>query len=139
MVAGKLAGASAGALTGFLAFLLSDLIIGLGPWTPVNGMLAGLIGATWSLLKSNDNFPTLFAAAFLSTFAYDILSSFMLYLLFIRSPWLALTYSVVGLFVPVMGGYLVGVGPITETITAGVTATIAVRVKKILQAELKVA
>ncbi len=131
MVAGYFSGSLAGALTGALSFYLSDFLLGLGPWTLVNSTLAAAIGAAWGVIrKSRPADRSLFISAFISTFAYDVLSSFLLYVLFIREAWYALIYALVGLFLPVMGGYMVGVGPITETLTAGVTTLVISRIRK---------
>lgn len=131
MVAGYFSGPLAGALTGALSFYLSDFLLGLGPWTLVNSTLAAAIGALWGVIrKSRSANLSLFISAFVSTFVYDVLSSFLLYVLFIREVWYALIYALVGLFLPVMGGYMVGIGPVTETLTAGVTALVISKVRK---------
>ncbi|MEM1509487.1 MAG: hypothetical protein QW291_07495 [Thermofilaceae archaeon] len=131
MIAGYFSGSLAGMLTGALSFYLSDLLLGLGPWTLVNSTLAAGIGAVWGVLRKSRSMGwPLFILAFISTFAYDVLSSFLLYMLFIRETWYALVYALIGLFLPSMGGYMVGVGPITETLTAGVTTLVISRVRK---------
>lgn len=131
MVAGYFSGSLAGTLTGALSFYLSDLLLGLGPWTLVNSTLAAGIGAAWGVLRrSRSTGLPLFISAFISTLAYDVLSSFLLYVLFVHETWYALIYALIGLFLPTMGGYMVGVGPITETLTAGVTVLVISRVRK---------
>lgn len=131
MVAGYVAGPFSGALTGVLSFTLSDALIMLGPWTPINAVLAGIIGASWGLLKGEYRNSTIFISAFFSEFLYDILSSFALYAVFLKDPLIALVYSLVGLYMPVMGGYLIAVGPITEFVTAGLTTLVVNRLKKL--------
>lgn len=132
MVAGWMAGPGAGALTGFLTFLLSDMLIWLGPWTPINGALAAALGAAWSLLRRDHSRTSLFVAAFLTTFAYDIASSVLGYLIYLPAGGLsaAVTLALIGLFLPAGGGWLVGVGPITESVTAAVTVAIIEAIRR---------
>jgi len=131
MVAGYTAGPLAGMLTGILSFALSDLLLGLGPWTVVDSLLAGAIGGAWGLLRAKHRATLIFVLAFISEFMYDVLSSYFLLLMFVRDPVTALIYSLLGLYLPVMGGYMIGVGPLTEAVTAGLTAALISRVDRL--------
>lgn len=130
MLAGYLGGPSAGLAAGVMVFTITDLVIGLGPWTLVNSILAGLIGAAWGVVRL-EGMAEVFTAAFLSSFAYDVLSSLLLYAAFYYDLWTALLYALVGLYMPVGGGYLVGVGPLTEFVTSGLTAVAVHRLKNL--------
>lgn len=139
MVAAHAGGPSVGALTGFFAFIGSDAVLGLGPWTLVNSLLAGVIGAVWGFADTrNVTPPRLFVLAFLLTFIYDVLSSFALYVLFIGDARVALLYALLGLFVPVMGGFMVGIGPLTELVTAVLVAIIVGRIGRAGLPHLKI-
>ncbi|RLE80315.1 MAG: hypothetical protein DRJ51_06065 [Thermoprotei archaeon] len=119
MLSGMYFGTRVGGLVGFLSFFISDLLIIPGPWTLVNSLLAGLIGILWGLLKNISNRRIeMFVLAYLSTFLYDILSSVILYVVFGLDLTSALIFGIIGLFLPVFGGSLIGVGPITEASTA---------------------
>ncbi|MEM0344648.1 MAG: hypothetical protein QW189_01880 [Thermofilaceae archaeon] len=132
MVAAHVGGSLVGALTGVLSFLGSDAVLGLGPWTLVNSSLAGLIGAAWgSIDTKNSSSVRLFVFAFLLVFLYDVVSSFALYVLFIGDARVALLYALVGLFFPVMGGYMVGIGPLTELVTAASVTLLINRINRI--------
>lgn len=125
MVSGILFGRAEGLLTGILSFIVSDTIIGLGPWTLVNSLLAGFFGSLWGSLKNHrmEDAP-LFILAFLCTLTYDVTSSFILYLWFGLPPTTALLFSIVGLFLPVYGGWVIGIGPITEISTGILTVAL---------------
>lgn len=131
IVAACIGGSTVGALTGVISFLASDAVLGLGPWTLVNSMLAFLIGLVWGRVSPNYSFVIVFTLSFLTVFAYDIISSFALYVLFIGDLRAALFYAFVGLYIPVMGGYLIGVGPLTETVTAALTALLIKKLDKL--------
>ncbi|MCS7105390.1 MAG: hypothetical protein NZ954_07520 [Thermofilaceae archaeon] len=131
MVAAYVGGPVVGALSGMLSFVASDVFLGLGLWTPVNASLAGFIGVVWGIVKGHHlGSLALFSFAFLSVFIYDILSSLVLYLFFLGNFWVALVYSFVGLYLPVMGGYMFGIGPLTELVTSGVTTAVIMRLRK---------
>lgn len=132
MVAAHAGGPLVGTLTGALSFIASDAVLGLGPWTLVNSLLASAVGATWGLVNPRSATPLrLFVLAYLLTFAYDVLSSFALYVLFIEDARVALIYALLGLFIPVMGGYVIGIGPLTEFVTAALTALLIDRMSKL--------
>jgi len=125
-VAAYVGGSVVGGLTGLLTFFVSDAVLGLGPWTLVNSALALLIGSAWGRIDLRGSTAAeVFALSFLTSFAYDVASSFALYVIFFSDPRVALLYALLGLFVPVAGGYLLGVGPITEFTTAALTTLVA--------------
>lgn len=131
MVAAHVGGPLVGALTGAFCFVGSDALLGLGPWTLINSLMASVIGAMWGAIDTRSaGFLRVFTLAFLSTFLYDVLSSFALYVLFVNDARVALLYALLGLFIPVMGGFMFGIGPLTEFITASLTALIIDRVNK---------
>lgn len=123
MIASYVGGSSVGAAVGALSFVASDFFIWLGPWTPINAVLAASIGLLWGFAaRSVRSGITLFVFAYLSVFAYDLLSSVLGYLIYLPSAGSALMLAIIGLFLPVGSGWLIGVGPITEFITAVLTA-----------------
>ncbi len=111
-----------GLLIGILSFVVSDILLGLGPWTIFTSTTCGLIGALWGLFfrKVNDSL-LVFLTVFLLTLTYDIFTSWILYVIFGIEPMKAIIISIVGLFLPIMGGFMIGVGPITEASTAFLT------------------
>ena len=117
MLAGMLYGGSVGFGVGFLSFLASDSILGLGIWTLIDGILAGIVGSLWSRLKLRDRI-LLFIIAYLSVFLYDILTSWILYMIFGFSPVEAFIIGFIGLFLPVAGGSAIAIGPTTEVTTS---------------------
>ncbi len=126
MLAGMLYGSSVGFGVGFLSFLVSDSIIGLGIWTLVDGGLAGAIGAIWARLRIKER-VFIFVIAYLSTFLYDILTSWILYMIFGFPPTEAFVLGFVGLFLPVAGGGAVAIGPTTEATTSLLLSILAPR------------
>lgn len=125
MLGGLVAGSRAGFTIGLLAFLLSDLVLAPGPWTPTNSLLAGVIGYLWGFANRLDlDKSIVFVLAFLSTFAYDIVSSVVFYLVLGMPPLQALELGLLGLFLPAGGGYMLGVGPVTEISTALLTSSV---------------
>ncbi len=126
MLAGMLYGGSVGFGVGLLSFLVSDTVLGLGIWTVVDGTLAGIVGAFWSKLRLKDR-VVLFMLGYLSTFLYDVLTSWILYMIFGFPPLEALIVGVVGLFLPVAGGGAIAIGPTTEATTSLLLSILAPR------------
>lgn len=119
IIAGAYFGPFAGLLVGLLSYLLSDLLIMPGLWTLANSTLAALVGGFWGLVGGRvSGGMELFVLSYLTTFLFDVLSSMALYVAFGVGPLEAFTLGIVGLFLPVFGGSLIGVGPITEASTA---------------------
>ncbi len=131
VVAGRLVGVVGGALVGVLGFLLTDLFLGFGPWSLVDSALNGLIGSLWGVTRGRRiSVPAMAALVYLSAFAYDVLSSTLLYVVFGLSLEKAFLTGLAGLFIPVYGGGLVGVGPVTEA----TTTVLAVAILRALEA-----
>jgi len=121
--AAELASPLTGAAVAAMSYLVSDLLIMPGPWTPVDAALGGAAALAFGLAARRlGGGVELFVAAYLATLFYDVSSSALLYMFFGLSPLDALAVGVAGLFLPVMGGGLVGVGPITEAATAALAA-----------------
>jgi len=114
IIAGYFYGGFAGFNVGFFSFILSDFYLGFGLWTIVDGFIAGIIGFMWSLFRWISDRFLIFILSFLSIFIYDIFTSAILYCLIGFSLWKAFLIGFIGLFLPVYGGYLYGIGPITE-------------------------
>lgn len=112
-------GPTVGFLIGSLSYVVSDLLILPGPWTVVDSLLAGIVayifGFSRKLLRG---YELLFVFAYILTFVFDVLSSSILYVVFGLGLPDALFWGIVGLFLPVMGGGFIGVGPLTEFVTS---------------------
>ena len=131
MASGLLFGVTTGFGVGLLAFTISDAILGLGPWTPVDAVAAALAGGACGLLSGKAVQRTeMFVLTFLLTFAYDVATSTILYALFGLNLYYAFIAGIVGLFLPVMGGYLLAVGPVTELLTSLLTIAIVEGVRR---------
>ncbi len=117
MISGLVYGWRVGFGVGFLSFLVSDSLLGIGIWTLVDGIIAGAIGAAWSKLRLRSG-ASLFVLSYLSCFLYDIATSWILYMLFGFPPVEAFILGLVGLFLPVAGGGVVAIGPMTEATTS---------------------
>lgn len=132
-LAASFAGPFAGFLTTSLIYLLSDLLILPGVWTLTNMLLGGLVAAAFGAAsQALKGFEYRFALAFLLCFLFDISSSMVLYVLFGIPPLQALVVGLVGLFLPVMGGYLIGVGPLTEFTTAFLSVVLDSKLREVL-------
>ncbi|OYT62949.1 MAG: hypothetical protein B6U69_00365 [Thermofilum sp. ex4484_15] len=132
ILAGRLIGALGGGIVGATGFLLTDLFLGFGPWSLVNASVNGVIGSVWGLLKGKKITPLVLAACiYLSALSYDIISSTAFYLIFGLNLRSALLTGLIGLFIPVYGGGLIGVGPITELSTTVVTLGLIRAIKRI--------
>jgi len=114
MFSGVMLGCKAGLIVGLFSYTLSDMLILLGPWTIVNSLLAGVIGLCWGMLRKIQDQFLLGLLSFLSIFIFDVFSSVILYIVFGLDVFSAFIYGFLGLFIPVVGGGLVGVGPLTE-------------------------
>jgi len=122
----------AGLLTGIMSYAVSDVLFGIGPWTLVNSVLCGIIGLIWGYIRTERG-EVLFLLSFLSEFMFDIANSSILYMLLGLSPIQALIIGLIGLFLPVMGGSIFLIGPMTEVTTSLGVALIRPRLKKILR------
>ncbi len=126
MLSGIMYGAEVGLGVGFLSFLVSDSFLGLGIWTIVDGSIAGFIGALWSKIPPRGR-TSLFIFAYLSTLVYDIMTSWILYMVFGFGPLEALVVGILGLFIPVAGGGAIAIGPTTEAATALLLSILATK------------
>ncbi len=129
IISGTIFGPMYGLLVGFLSFIVSDIFLGLGLWSFITSSLCGFIGFLSGIIwkgKCTSKAEVLIIS-YLLLLMYDILSSTILYLLFMP-PLEAFIISIIGLFLPVMGGYLYAVGPITEFSSAFLTSIIIFKV-----------
>ena len=141
MLAAYVGGPALGAATGFLSYALSDVYlsavaIGVGPWTIVTSTTACAVGALAGfLLKGGESDEVvLFVETYVLCFVYDVVSSFLCYLMFWSGdPAYALLLSIIGLFLPAGGGYMVAAGLITEASTSMLLAATAERVRRALE------
>jgi uncharacterized membrane protein len=131
ITSGILFGPVMGATVGFFSYLLSDIMIGMpGYWTIVNALLMGFFGALSGLIFSriNSNFSKIAMGIviYIIVFSFDILSSGLLYMIIGFPPLEAFIIGFLGLFlpVPIAGGFVFGIGPITEATTAIVVVAI---------------
>ncbi len=107
---------------GLLTYLISDILIFPGPWTLINPFLAGIVSYLWTLAcRKLNSLTEIFIVTFLSVLLFDITSSMAFYLMFGFNLFNAAIISIIGLFLPVFGGWMIGVGPITEFSTALLT------------------
>jgi energy-coupling factor transport system substrate-specific component len=122
-VASYLFGSKIGLMVGFFGYVFSDLLIYPGLWTIVNSLVAGLVSYIFGLSSQRviQDDLVLFMEAFLLCFFFDLSTSTLLYILFGLEISKALVFAFIGLFLPVMGGYLIGVGPLTEFSTSILT------------------
>ncbi|MEZ0346745.1 MAG: ECF transporter S component [Infirmifilum sp.] len=119
LVASAIYGSKIGFLVGFFSYFLSDLMIFPGIWTLVNSTCAGLTAFFYHFVaKSSEGKTVHFVVTFLFLLAFDVITSTLLYIAFGLEFLKAVIFSFVGLFLPVMGGYLIGVGPLTEALTS---------------------
>lgn len=129
VIAGIMLGPINGLITGMLTFIVSDIFLGLGPWTFITSTLSGIIGLISGLIWKTKKISKIevLILSYLLFLIYDITSSFLLYLPFMP-PTEAFTIGIIGLFLPIMGGYLYAVGPITEFSTAMITSIIITKI-----------
>ncbi|RLE74531.1 MAG: hypothetical protein DRJ56_07345 [Thermoprotei archaeon] len=134
MVAGYLAGPASGFTVGLASFVLSDMLLGLGVWTIYDALASALVGMAWGYLRGVECGATLFTLSYLSALAYDLATSVAFYSTFMgaASPLTVLAVAVTGLFVPVAGGSLYAVGPVTEALTALLTSVVVRRVRQVV-------
>ncbi len=132
MIAGSLFGFKVGLGVGLVSFLVSDSMLGLGLWTLVDGLVCGIIGGLWAKVDEEDPL-TNFILGYVSAFAYDLTTSWTLYMIVGFSPLDALLVGFVGLFLPVAGGGVFLIGPLTEGSTALALSFILPKMKSWVQ------
>ena len=126
-------GYSKSLIVGALAFIVSDLMLQVGPWTLTNILaLAAALMLLAPFTRLNDR-VSLGVALYFSLFMYDVLSSLLGYLWFLGGGGLytALYLSLLGLFLPAGGGGLLLVGPTTELVTALTILTLLRPIRKL--------
>jgi energy-coupling factor transport system substrate-specific component len=126
LISGVMFGPITGVTVGFASYLFSDILLGAGPWTAVNAFFMAIIGLVSGLIWSRKDKTKISKAglgigAYVLMFAFDVTTSWLL-LITIGVEWFtALVIGLLGLFMPASGGFLIGVGPITEATTAVLT------------------
>lgn len=133
MLSGYLAGPIEGLVVGLLCFPVSDMFLGVGPWTAVNSSLAALTGFIWGFLRGCRDRVELFVAAFISELFYDVLSSVALLLINGVQLQAAFMMGFLGLFLPAGGGFLYLVGPVTEVSTSLLVSFLALKVRGVME------
>ena len=134
MIAGFIMSYQEGFLVGFLSFVISDLMILPGIWTIIDSLVAGFIGFIWGFLRNIlRNSLEAFIVSYISTLFYDIVSSTAFYMVFGLDFMSALISGIIGLFLPIFGGNILGIGPITEGITSFLVVSLIFYAKKILK------
>jgi len=129
IVGGIIFGPVMGMTVGFTTYVVSDFVLGAGPWTVVNALLMGMFGALsgvlWRRINGSFSKIAMGIGVYVIMFAFDVLSSWVLNMIFGSPPMVALIYGLLGLFLPTTtGGFMLGVGPITEATTAIIVVTI---------------
>lgn len=130
LISGALLGPLSGFVVGILSFLVSDIFLGLGYWTIGTSLTCGLIGLISGILwrKRDPCRLELLALTLMLTFTYDILTSILLYALFMPLQE-AVIMGLVGLFLPAMGGTLYAMGPIVELSTSILVSILLPKIK----------
>ena len=129
IVGGVVFGPIVGLTVGLSSYLLSDMVLGAGPWTVVNALFIGVVGIITGLIWSRKPFLKinkigLGIGVYLLMLSFDIFNSWVLNIIW-DYPWLwSLIYGILGLLMPAGGGYMIGVGPITEATTTILTVSI---------------
>ncbi|TDA39194.1 MAG: hypothetical protein DSO08_02840 [Candidatus Methanomethylicota archaeon] len=136
IIGGALLGPSSGLAAGLTTYILSDIMIGLpGPWTIVNSVLMGGIGFLSGLIWGRNSVKQvgklgLAVGSYIMLLAFDVTNSWALLVIMGFDWFSALIIGIVGLFLPAAGGYLYGVGPITEATTVLLIVTVVSMLKK---------
>lgn len=129
IVGGVVFGPIVGLTVGLSSYLLSDMVLGAGPWTVVNALFIGVVGIITGLIWGRMPFLKLKKielgiGVYLLMLGFDIFNSWVLNIIW-GYPWLwSLIYGLLGLLMPAGGGYMIGVGPITEATTTILTVSI---------------
>jgi energy-coupling factor transport system substrate-specific component len=132
-------GPLAGAMVGFLSFMVGDLFIGIpGPWSLIGGIslaaVAAFAGKIWQKRSDDLEFIELVIGIYLLVFVYDITTSILGFFLWMGFPLQeAILLGFAGLFLPVSGGFAIFVGPLTEFTTGLTTGLLYPRVKNVFK------
>jgi energy-coupling factor transport system substrate-specific component len=129
IVGGIVFGPIVGLTVGLSSYLLSDMVLGAGPWTVVNAVFIGMVGLVVGIIWGRKPFNKinkigLGIVVYLLMLGFDIFSSAALYMIWGFSLLWSFIYGILGLFVPAGGGIMIGIGPITEVTTTILTVSI---------------
>lgn len=117
ILGGVLLGPIPGMVIGFASYLISDMFILPGLWTVVNSFLMAGVGFLCGIFLRKASKIGIGIGAFLLIFCFDVMNSWLLYIIIGFDWFYAFIIAIVGLFLPAGGGFLYGIGPITEAIT----------------------
>jgi len=112
LLAGYLGGAYTGFLVGFLSMLISDMYIGIGPWTFFTTLFMGLVGIFGAfIVRMARDKMVVFTLSYLAVLIYDLGTSIFPMVFFGVPPLIA----VLNLFFPVSFlGLPYPMGPVHE-------------------------
>lgn len=112
LLAGYLGGGYTGFIVGFLSMLISDMYIGIGPWTLFTSIFMGLVGFFGAFIARTTSDKTLtFTLSYFAVLIYDLGTSIFPMLFFGVPPLIA----VLNLFLPVFFlGFPYPMGPVHE-------------------------
>lgn len=120
IIAGALIGPVGGFIVGVGIFVISDMYILPGIWTVMTSFTMGLVGyfsgLIWHKRQRIDKLE-LIVIGYLMMLFYDIVTSIVLYIIIGFPILYAIVIGIIGLFFPVAGGYMVGIGVLTEVLT----------------------
>jgi len=117
-------------IIGILTFIISDLFLGIGIWSVTNSIIVAILSLCIVCIRKIKSKTYLFVSFYLLSLAYDITSSLILYIIFGINFYTALIFSIIGLFMPIQGGYVIGIGPLTEISTSLITIFMIYGVEK---------
>ncbi|WEU39905.1 MAG: hypothetical protein OdinLCB4_005395 [Candidatus Odinarchaeum yellowstonii] len=126
-------GVAAGASVALISILCSDLILGFGMWSIVTSTFLVAICIVVNFLKNRiQDRVQLFTVIVLILFINDVFTSTILYMILGFQLVTALATSIIGLFLPAGGGYMIAPGPVTEVSTALLVVSVKPVIKKAL-------
>jgi uncharacterized membrane protein len=132
-ISGVLFGAPLGFTVGLLTMLLTDLLyFGAGYWSIATSLSMGLIGALAGILwfrRQGIGRLELAIGGYLLTFLYDIITSVIVLLPFVKGFEAAILGGLLGLFAPVP----YPMGPVHEVTTAVLMATCGPPITKVIR------
>ncbi len=113
---GIIGGPMFGLVVGFLGMVVSDLFIGIGPWTMITSSCMGVIGFLGGFIAFDRKTSRirLTIMGFIYTALYDILTSVLFAVIFGYSLWI----SIVSLYLPFLTGSVYPFGLVHELTTA---------------------
>lgn len=112
LLAGYLGGVYTGFAVGFLSMLISDMYIGIGPWTFFTSFFMGIVGMFGALIARIASDRTLtFALSYIAVLLYDVGTSIFPMIFFGVPPLIA----ILNLFLPISFiGIPYPMGPVHE-------------------------